>query len=78
MPSTPKDWSRDSYLVSTDSSKIQPLAVNRAFASDDITFTQPMDIDILRTMLNNSMCFGLYTKNPESNGSFLISTSDTL
>jgi hypothetical protein len=60
----PKQWLKGTYLVSTDPSALQPLAINQAFASDDIVWTKSMDIAILQTMLDNSICFGLYNNTP--------------
>ncbi|EPE25560.1 Acyl-CoA N-acyltransferases (Nat) [Glarea lozoyensis ATCC 20868] len=61
-----KQWTKGTYLVSTDRSALQPLAINQAFASDDIVWTKTMDIKILQAMIDNSICFGLYDNTSES------------
>lgn len=65
MSNTPKSWYRDSYMVSTAPQLIQPSAVNDAFDSDFMWWQKRLDLDIIRKILGNSLCFGLY-KMPSS------------
>jgi hypothetical protein len=41
-------------------SLLQPAAVNQAFGTDMLYWTREIDEDLMKKMLNNSMCFGLY------------------
>jgi hypothetical protein len=61
-----KQWIKDTYLISTDPLSLQPLTINEAFASDEIVWTNSMDLTVLQTHLNNSICFGLYLNGPEN------------
>jgi len=58
--SAPTEWYRDQYLISTSPSLIQPAAVNAAFESDMMYWARAMDEALLKTMLEKSLCFGLY------------------
>ena len=54
------EWYRDNFLISTSSSLIQPDAVNKAFDSESIYWTKSTDETLLKKMLDNSLCFGVY------------------
>ncbi|CZR51917.1 related to GNAT family N-acetyltransferase [Phialocephala subalpina] len=54
------EWYRDNLLVSTNPSLIQPAAVNAAFGLDMMYWLKPIDETLLKTMLDNSLCFGVY------------------
>ncbi len=54
------EWYRDNFLISTNPSLIQPGAVNAAFATDALYWAKSMDEIILKKMLDNSLCFGVY------------------
>ncbi|TVY85314.1 hypothetical protein LSUE1_G000193 [Lachnellula suecica] len=54
------EWYRDSYLISTSPSLIQPAAVNAAYESDMMYWARAMDEAVLKKMLDKSLCFGLY------------------
>jgi GNAT superfamily N-acetyltransferase len=81
--SSPTEWYRDNYLISTSSKLIQPSAVNAAFGTEALYWTRPIDDGLLKKMLDNSLCFGVYelpsstsdiagSKYPTSTLSFLI------
>ncbi|KAL2880082.1 hypothetical protein SGCOL_004465 [Colletotrichum sp. CLE4] len=53
-------WTRDSYLISTDASLISVAQLNAAFASEAVYWTKAIPEPILKEMLQNSLCFGLY------------------
>lgn len=54
------EWYRDNILISTNPSLIQPAAVNAAFGSDMMYWVKPIDETLLKKMLDNSLCFGVY------------------
>ncbi|KXH61475.1 acetyltransferase [Colletotrichum salicis] len=56
-------WTRDSYLISTDASLISVAQLNAAFASEAVYWTKAIPEPILKEMLQNSLCFGLYDTN---------------
>jgi len=59
--SAPTEWYRDHFLISIDPSLIQPASVNAAFGSDMLYWCKPIaDEALLKEMLNNSLCFGVY------------------
>jgi len=59
------EWYKDNFLISTNPSLIQPAAVNAALDSDLMYWSKAMDEGELKTMLDNSLCFGVYLL-PES------------
>lgn len=59
-PIPTQTWTKDAYFISTDSSLIPLETVNDWFASDDIYWTNSLPLDILKQLVENSMCFGLY------------------
>ncbi|KAE9380618.1 hypothetical protein N431DRAFT_432901 [Stipitochalara longipes BDJ] len=59
------EWYKDNFLISTNTSLIQPAAVNAAMDSDLMYWTKAMDDGELKKMLQNSLCFGVYML-PES------------
>ncbi|KAF2670124.1 putative GNAT family N-acetyltransferase [Microthyrium microscopicum] len=56
----PLNWRKDSFLVSTNHSNLEPDAINKALGSDVIWWAESLSGNQLRTMLQNSLCFGLY------------------
>jgi hypothetical protein len=65
MSSTPSQWYKDQFLISTSQSLLQPDVINKAFASDYMYWTKTMSEDSLKRILSNSLCFGAYAL-PES------------
>lgn len=59
-PSQPLQWREDAYLISTDSKLLSLEAINTAFANSSVYWTNPIPTDALRTMVDSSLCFGLY------------------
>jgi hypothetical protein len=58
---SPSEWYKDEFFVSTQASLIQPNAVNTAFASGLMYWARAInDEKLLKTMLDNSLCFGVY------------------
>lgn len=57
----PSEWYKDNFLISTKPSLIQPAAVNAAFGTDEMYWTRAFeDVKLLKTMLDSSLCFGVY------------------
>jgi hypothetical protein len=65
MSSTPSQWYKDQFLISTSQSLLQPDVINKAFAEDYMYWTKAMSEDSLKRILSNSLCFGVYAL-PES------------
>lgn len=60
LETTPRNWYRDEYLVSTESQLIQVDAVNAALDSDLMWWAQGLPRDDIKRALSNSLCLGLY------------------
>ncbi|KAL4816782.1 hypothetical protein BDW67DRAFT_161550 [Aspergillus spinulosporus] len=60
LPKTPKQWTRQSFLISTDKSLLSLSAINAAFASESIYWAYPLPESVLQDMIDSSFCFGLY------------------
>jgi ribosomal protein S18 acetylase RimI-like enzyme len=59
-----RTWTRDGFLVSTDSSLIPIDALNKAFASEALYWASPLPDPVMQDMLDNCLCFGLYSPTP--------------
>lgn len=66
LPSEPRIWTKGEFTVSTDRSLLSVDSINAAFAQDFMYWTQPFPDDILRQILDQSFCFGVYKPNPTS------------
>jgi len=55
-----RDWHREHFTVSTRPSLLDHGAINDALNSELIWWTNSVPLDQLATMLDNSLCFGLY------------------
>ncbi|KAF9870911.1 putative GNAT family N-acetyltransferase [Colletotrichum karsti] len=60
-----KQWYKDDYLISTDRSLLQLNAINDAFDTELLWWAKRVPDDVLRRMIDNSLCFGVY-KLPKS------------
>lgn len=60
LETTPKNWYRDEYLVSTEPLLIQVDAVNAALSSDLMWWAQGLPRDDMKKALHNSLCLALY------------------
>jgi len=69
-----KDWYRDEFLISTSKKLLQPAAINAAFASDLLYWARAMPDDLLKKMLSNSLCLGVYAL-PKSSSELAGSSS---
>lgn len=61
---TLKTWTRDGFLISTDPSLIPIPALTQAFDSDQLYWAKALSEPAMRKMLDNSLCFGLYSPTP--------------
>ncbi|EXJ54186.1 hypothetical protein A1O7_09523 [Cladophialophora yegresii CBS 114405] len=59
-----RSWTRDGFLISTDSSLIPIQDLNEAFASDALYWASPLPDPVMQDMLDNCLCFGLYSPTP--------------
>ncbi|KAL6248074.1 hypothetical protein RBB50_005422 [Rhinocladiella similis] len=57
-------WTRDGFLISTDPSLVHVPSLQRAFDSEEIYWAKAMPETDMRTMLDNSLVFGLYSPTP--------------
>ncbi|KAH8601138.1 hypothetical protein B0O99DRAFT_608086 [Bisporella sp. PMI_857] len=57
---TPSEWYKENFLVSTAKSLIDVAAVNKAFGTDSLYWAKEMDEEQLKKALDKSLCFGLY------------------
>lgn len=62
---SPKTWTKDGFLISTDASLISTNTLNTWFAREDVYWAKPMPEDATRAALENSLCFGLYRQEQE-------------
>ncbi|KAL4735608.1 hypothetical protein BDV11DRAFT_195590 [Aspergillus similis] len=60
LPKTPQQWTRQSFLISTDRSLLSVSAINAAFALEPLYWAYPLPESVLQDMIDNSFCFGLY------------------
>ncbi|KAL6241597.1 hypothetical protein RBB50_011378 [Rhinocladiella similis] len=56
-----KEWTREGFLISTDQSLIDITALQRAFDSEDVYWAKSLPEANMRTMIESSLCFGLYS-----------------
>ncbi|KAK9445081.1 Acyl-CoA N-acyltransferase [Metarhizium brunneum] len=69
LPSEPRNWTKDGFLISTDKSLISVKALNTVFAQEFLYWAAAMPDEVLQTMVDASFCFGLYKmrqENPDS------------
>ena len=57
---TQHDWYKDNFVISTNKSLLQPEAINAALDSDLLWWAKALPENQLQTMLDNTLCFGLY------------------
>ncbi|KAF7538011.1 hypothetical protein G7Z17_g12721 [Cylindrodendrum hubeiense] len=55
-----RTWTKDSYFISTDASLIPIPKLNKDFASDEFYWGSPLPDEVMKEMLESSLCFGLY------------------
>jgi GNAT superfamily N-acetyltransferase len=65
-PKIHQTWTRDGFLLSTDPSLIDIAALTSAFDQPFLYWAKPLPAEAMKTMVENSLCFGLYTPTPEA------------
>ncbi|KAI1211419.1 uncharacterized protein F4807DRAFT_38073 [Annulohypoxylon truncatum] len=60
LETTPRNWYRDEYLISTEPLLIQIDAVNAAMSSDLMWWAKGLPRDEAKRALHNSLCLGVY------------------
>jgi ribosomal protein S18 acetylase RimI-like enzyme len=58
---TKRTWTRDGFVISTDASLIPITALTQAFESKQLYWAKGLPEDVMREILDHSLCFGLYT-----------------
>ncbi|KAK5053278.1 hypothetical protein LTR84_002252 [Exophiala bonariae] len=58
---TKRTWTRDGFVISTDASLIPIAALTQAFESSQLYWAKGLPEDVMREILEHSLCFGLYT-----------------
>lgn len=66
LSTEPITWTKEKYFISTDKDLISMSALNSAFDSEMLYWSRPYPEDILKEIINNSFCFGLYTSTNNS------------
>ncbi|KAJ5085147.1 hypothetical protein N7532_009918 [Penicillium argentinense] len=56
----PRQWQKPGFLVSTDKKLLSIPSINSAFGLDIIYWTHPVPEDVLKNIIDNSFCLGLY------------------
>ncbi|KAK0118242.1 hypothetical protein ONS95_012546 [Cadophora gregata] len=74
-----RTWTRDDYLITTNSSLISVSDVNAAFATKEMYWATPLPGEVIRAFLANNLSFGVYslpsasTTEETSNGTNMTS-----
>ncbi|MBS1574469.1 MAG: GNAT family N-acetyltransferase [Bacteroidetes bacterium] len=55
-------WQKDDYTISTDQSKLD-IKVVHDYLSNESYWAEKIPMDIVKSSIENSLCFGLYYKN---------------
>ncbi|KAF2223948.1 hypothetical protein BDZ85DRAFT_95069 [Elsinoe ampelina] len=58
-PSSPREWHKDSYTLTTCPSAITPEVLNSFFATPEIYWAQPLPVSATQSLINNSINFTL-------------------
>ncbi|KAF5854749.1 hypothetical protein ETB97_012266 [Aspergillus alliaceus] len=69
-PVSPETWTKGPYLISTDTSLVQPQILNEWFASDEFYWANSLPLNVLEKMIQNCLCLGLYYQpsKPQESG----------
>ncbi|KAK9365535.1 hypothetical protein V1509DRAFT_612478 [Lipomyces kononenkoae] len=60
LPTEPRFWCRNRFIISTDTQLLSISSINHAFGQDFMYWTGPVPDHVLQNIVNNSFCFGLY------------------
>lgn len=55
-----RTWTKDDFVISTNPIRVPISKLNEFFARDDIYWATPLPEEIMKEMLHNCLCFGLY------------------
>jgi len=55
-----RHWTKDDYLISTEYTLIPVAGVNSMFESENVYWANPLPDEVMREMLEKSLCFGLF------------------
>lgn len=56
----PRYWYRDNFMLTNDKSYMDPKTVNDVFKSDLMWWNDPLDLMLMRKMLDSCLTFGIY------------------
>ncbi|KAJ7689836.1 hypothetical protein B0H17DRAFT_882435, partial [Mycena rosella] len=56
----PQEWRKDTFLISTLHTLLQPDVINNMFTSDYMYWTCHLSPTTLQKMLESSLCFSVY------------------
>ncbi|KAH7391484.1 acetyltransferase [Cadophora sp. MPI-SDFR-AT-0126] len=54
-------WTRDNYLITTNSSLISGSDVNEAFSTKEMHWATPLPEEVMRAFLDHNLCFGVFS-----------------
>ncbi|THC91139.1 hypothetical protein EYZ11_009389 [Aspergillus tanneri] len=77
LPTEPKTWTKNDFLISTDKNLLSLLAINSAFDLEMVYWAQPFPESILQELINNSFCFGLYKVTNDDEQAKKINPNDS-
>ncbi|EJP69004.1 GNAT family N-acetyltransferase, putative [Beauveria bassiana ARSEF 2860] len=60
-----RQWRRDDYLITTDSSLIPLARLIDIFNSKEFYWANAMPLDYMKATLENSLCFGLFRRHDD-------------
>ncbi|CZT03813.1 related to GNAT family N-acetyltransferase [Rhynchosporium graminicola] len=72
-----RTWTRDKYLITTNSTLMSVADVNAAFTSNEMYWASPLPDDAMRSFLEHNLCFGVFCI-PQSDSSGPITAIDAL
>ncbi|KAI7971873.1 hypothetical protein EIK77_007472 [Talaromyces pinophilus] len=65
LPTETQTWHRDAFIISTDKNLLSITSINAAFGSEFMYWTTSIPDQVLKQIIQNSFCFGLY-KTPSN------------
>ncbi|EFY84556.1 GNAT family N-acetyltransferase, putative [Metarhizium acridum CQMa 102] len=66
LPSEPRNWTRDGFLISTDKRLVSVKALNEVFAQEFLYWASAMPDEVVQKIVDASFCFGLYKIRQEN------------
>ncbi|GAM33576.1 hypothetical protein TCE0_011r00574 [Talaromyces pinophilus] len=65
LATEPQTWHRDAFIISTDKNLLSIASINAAFGSEFMYWTISIPDQVLKQIIQNSFCFGLF-KTPSN------------